>query len=130
MTLKFSKSNQLQKRQPSYKTLRKKAWDTFSLWVRKRDKGVCFTCGVRKHWKKMHAGHFIHRDCLDFNEKAINCQCVRCNMHLHGNLAIYAYNLAQKYGPAVIDELVLLSKKSRKFTRQELEDIIEKYKEV
>lgn len=77
-----------------------------SEFVRRRDKGVCFTCGVQKPWKEMEAGHFIHRDHLDFNFVNINCQCARCNKFLSGNLDVYAEKLITKYG---LDEFMKLS---------------------
>jgi len=107
--------------------LHKKAWKVFSLWVRKRDKGVCFTCRTKHPIGETNAGHFVHRDCLDFDERNINCQCVRCNMFLHGNGPKYAEHLIKKYGPEIIKELNRLGDKVRKFKQQELLDIIKKY---
>jgi hypothetical protein len=97
------------------------------LWVRKRDKGVCFTCGKRFDIKECNAGHFVHKDCLDFDERNINCQCVRCNFRLHGNTTKYAEHLIKKYGSGTIKELNRLGDKIRIFKKKELEDIIKKY---
>jgi hypothetical protein len=108
--------------------LHKKAWKVFSLWIRKRDKGVCYTCGRRFPIGELNAGHFIHKDCLDFDERNIHAQCVYCNFRLHGNLTKYAEHLIKQYGADIIGILNRLGDKVRKFKQQELLNIIEKYK--
>jgi len=115
-------------RHPSTKTLHKKAWKLFSEYVRRSERGFCFTCGLKRHWKEQHAGHYIHKDCLDFDPINIHCQCVRCNMYLSGNLGVYAERLISEYGEASVAELRVRSEQIKKFTIQELEDIINKYK--
>ena len=115
-------------RKRSYKGLRKLAWDTFSKWIRKRDNGICITCGKKDDIKEMQAGHFVHRDCLDFDERNVNCQCPQCNNYKSGRLEVYAMKLIQMYGAGIVEELNLLGHQVRKFSRNELEQIIEKYK--
>jgi hypothetical protein len=112
-----------------YKALRGQAWDVFSQFVRQRDQGVCFTCGVKKDWKEQQAGHFIHRNSLDFDERAINCQCVKCNNYLSGNLVAYSLKMFEKYGKGTVEELIMLSNQPRKYQRWELEEFIAVYKE-
>ena len=53
----------------------------------------------------MQAGHYIHKDCLDYDDVNIHCQCARCNKWLSGNLGVYAERLIAEYGEAVIAEL-------------------------
>ena len=106
------------------KALRNQAWILMSEFVRRRDRGQCFTCYDRRDWKQQNAGHFVHKDCLDFDRRNVNCQCVRCNKWLSGNLAIYADRLLKKYGPGIVDELVQLGNQVKRFTREELEDVI------
>ena len=103
-----------------YRKLRKQAWDVFSKWIRARD-GACVTCGSKEN---LQAGHFIHKDCLDFDPRAVHAQCVRCNHFLSGNLVEYTLFMQDTYGQAVVDELMQLAKKERKYSRQELEEII------
>ena len=100
------------KKKSQEEILHEKLWDIFSQYIRKRDKGTCFTCGVRK-WdeelgeftiKGFQAGHFRHA-VLDFDEMNINCQCVRCNHFLSGNGVVYARNLEAKYGHDAVEEL-------------------------
>lgn len=81
-----------------------KLWKVFSRYIRLRDNGTCFTCGVKKHYKEMQAGHFIH-NVLDFDEMNINCQCARCNKFLQGAGATYAMRLLDKYGAEEFNEL-------------------------
>lgn len=110
------------------KKLHKKAWKLFSEYVRRRDKGKCFTCGIVKDYKEMNAGHYIHKDCMDFDEINIRCQCVSCNLYKSGNLGVYAERLIKKYGLKKVEELRVKSNKVHKFTIEELEKIIETYK--
>lgn len=117
------------KRHPSLKSLHKKAWKLFSEYVRRAEKGICFTCGKRNHWRNSHAGHYIHKDCLDFDCINIHCQCPRCNCYLSGNLGLYAERLIAEYGEEAIAELRTRSQQVKKFTLTELEDFINTYKQ-
>ena len=113
----------------SRKSLRKKVWDLQSIYVRKKGKGKCVTCGTKKHWKEQQAGHFIHGDSLDFDLRNIHCQCVRCNHWLSGNLTEYTLFMLDKYGRKVIDELRVLKNQVKKFSRKELEELVAYYEE-
>lgn len=69
------------KKRSQKQILHDKLWNIFSIYIRRRDGGVCFTCNERKwdeelgEWtiKGMQAGHFYH-NVLDFDEMNINCQ--------------------------------------------------------
>jgi hypothetical protein len=95
----------LKRRKISRKGLHKKAWDLMSELVRRIEKGVCYTCGKKGHWKTMQAGHFVHGKRMDFYMKNIHCQCPRCNKFLSGNLGEYARHLIKDFGPDVIEEI-------------------------
>jgi hypothetical protein len=112
------------------KSLRKKAWDLQSKYIRQAEKGICYTCGVHHEWKEMQAGHYIHKDCLDFDNVNIHCQCVRCNKHLHGNSGVYAERLIAEYGEEAVAELRNRAEIIKKFSVIELEDLIYYYKQV
>ena len=48
----------------SISKLKKKLWTLFSKYIRLRDsdyRGICSccTCGIKKHYKEMQAGHFL-----------------------------------------------------------------------
>jgi len=109
------------------KALRKKAWSLQSEYIRRLAQGKCFTCGDTKDWKKQQAGHYIHKDCLDYDPININCQCVRCNKWLHGNSGAYAERLIAEYGEQAVAELRVRAEKIKKFTISELETLIDYY---
>ena len=106
-------------------TLKRKAWEKFSKWIRNRDK-KCVTCG---NFNQLQAGHFWH-GVLDFDEMNINAQCKRCNVWLSGNLAVYSNYLIDKYG---IKEFKLLetrhyqAMKGVKYNEEYYENIIKWY---
>lgn len=126
--------SRLKKTGPSKKTLLRTSWALFSQYIRKRDQGTCFTCGKR-NWNEelgeftiqgMNAGHFIHSK-LDYDEMNINCQCVRCNLRLHGNLRIYTLKLIDRYGREAVNELHIRSHQEKPYTEEYLKEIIELY---
>lgn len=118
------------KKHKSTKSLHKKAWKLQSEYIRKIERGICFTCGAKKHWREQNAGHYIHKDCLDFDPINIHCQCVRCNSYLSGNLGIYAERLIAEYGEDAVIALRQRSEVIKKFTIEELEDLIAHYKQL
>jgi len=105
--------------------LRDKAWQTFSRWIRARDK-KCVTCGSVADGQ---AGHFYH-GVLDFDEININRQCARCNKWLHGNLAVYSNYLLEKYGEQAFKDLTkrhYTAMKGELRSEQDYIKIVEKY---
>ena len=96
----------------SVKTLKRLLDDTFSYYIRLRDKGQCYTCRIKKDWKDMDAGHYIKRGHFGtrWNEKNVNCQCRSCNRFQGGKMAIYALKLEKDYGPGILQELEQLKK--------------------
>lgn len=120
MTTKVKKTVSLPK-------LLKKAQVVFNKFVRLRDEGKgCISCGATV----TEAGHYRsqgHYSSLRFNEMNTNGQCTRCNCFLHGNLIEYRKGLVKRYG----EERVLMLENAgsfKKWTRFELEAIIEMYK--
>lgn len=111
------------------------AWKYFSQYIRKKEGGICFTCHKISSWSSNHAGHFVHTGSarnweLDFNEKNVHCQCIRCNKFLSGNLAVYAENLETKYGFGIVQELNRLKHKPITPSREEAIELLSKYKEL
>lgn len=105
--------------------LKKRAWIVFSKWIRNRDKR-CVTC---IKGEAENAGHFWH-NILDFDEININGQCVQCNHHKSGNLAIYSTYLIKKYGIKEFKALDLRHTKAYgalKPTEEYYQAIIDKY---
>lgn len=118
-------------------TIKDKAWNTFSIWIRTRDK-KCYTC-PQSYWdeqlgewtiKGLEAGHFKH-NVLDFDEMNIHAQCKKCNKYYSGKLDIYAENLIRDYGLDKFNDLCNRSKLALKGeikSPEEYKAIIEKYK--
>lgn len=101
----------------------------FSRWIRNRDEGVCFTCGLKREPKAMQNGHYVSRqfNATRFDERNCNTQCYACNMFYGGRPATYTLKLQEKYGEGIIKELHDLGKTSKQFSHEELDSIIEKY---
>lgn len=109
--------------------MKDKAWKVFSAWIRNRDKH-CVTC---KHEGRQspaeNAGHFFHGT-LDFDEENVNGQCVRCNMWLSGNLAVYASYLLDKLGVEgfrALEERKKVARSGEIRTITDYQNIIDKY---
>ncbi len=107
-----------------------KAQTVFNKWIRNRDKDKgCISCGAQI----TEAGHYYsqgHHSALRFNETNVNGQCTRCNRFLHGNLINYRHGLVKRYNQRDIDLLDASGTRNpvKKWSRLELELIIEKYK--
>jgi len=108
----------------------KVAQQVFNKWIRKRDEGLnCISC--QKPCKKENAGHYFssggHAN-VRFDERNVNLQCEYCNTYLSGNLIEYQKHLKTRIGH---ENYVLLAQeayKERKYTIEELKEIIIKYK--
>lgn len=117
-------------KQKTYKQLLKELDKIFSLYIRTRDKGQCFTCPTKKPIKEMHAGHYISRRILStrFYDKNVFCQCPKCNIFQEGNKPQFAINLQKKFSNGILNELDQLSKIQVKFSRDRLSNMILHYK--
>ena len=102
-----------------------RVWKKCSEYVRRRDRGVCYTCGIIKPWKKQHAGHFRHGKTKPtyFDDRQIHCQCPRCNKWLSGNLGIYGVNMIRDYGAEVVGDIIQQSYKFKLWKTKELEEL-------
>jgi len=103
----------------------------FSRWVRLSNSVneicTCVTCGKELHWKDIQAGHFISRKHYStrWDERNVKPQCVGCNVFKYGEQYKFSLFLGLKLSKA----LSLQSNEIRKFSSNELEDMIEKYTE-
>jgi hypothetical protein len=130
-------SNKIKKqgrRAKSITSLKKKLWGIFSKFVRLRDSDdygfcICITSGQVLFWKKAQAGHFISRryNSTFVHEKNVHAQSPYDNCYLSGNQYIYGKRLDEIYGEGTADYLVALSKEDKKFTVEELEELIVYY---
>jgi hypothetical protein len=102
----------------------------FNKFIRLRDKGqVCISC--QKKPLKENAGHYFNANNhwnVRFSELNCHLQCEHCNTYLSGNLIEYQRNLIHKIGIESYHELEAEARKTRKFTKDELKEIINIYK--
>jgi len=119
----------LLKKDKPIKKLINEARDVFNRWIRNRDaeKG-CISCTTGK---VQNAGHFYHAhiySALRFNEINVAGQCVYCNLGKAGNAEGFRQGLLRRYPQSKIDLLDSAARnKVKKWSRMELEIIIEKY---
>ena len=80
----------------------------------------------------MHGGHYISRryNSRYFNVINVHAQCAGCNMFRGGELHLYTEKLIEKYGYDEFTNLLQISKQSKKFTKEELIEIYNKYKKL
>ncbi len=108
----------------------KLAQQVFNKYIRLRDAGnVCISC--QKKPLKENAGHFYNANNhwnVRFDERNVHLQCEHCNTYLSGNLIEYRSRLINKIGIEQLTLLELEANKTRKFTIDELKQIINKYK--
>jgi hypothetical protein len=117
------------KRKKTISQLKKILWKEFSIFIRNRDKYLCFTCRRKGEGSGMHAGHFISKSvgglALYFNEKNVNAQCYNCNINLSGNIWEYG----QRLGEETVQELYKLKNETWKWSTEDYEVKIDFYKE-
>jgi hypothetical protein len=94
--------------------------------------GECFTCGKRKHWKEVDAGHFQSRGkySVRWDEDNVQFQCKGCNMKNGGQQYVFGKNLDARFGEGTADRLVSAGHKTQKFATFELEEMVEKYNKL
>ena len=106
------------------------AQQVFNKYIRQRDKGnKCISCNKKP--LKENAGHFFNANNhwnVRFDEYNVHLQCEHCNTFLSGNLINYRDNLIKKIGIEEYNKLVDRAKVTRKFTVEELKEIINIYK--
>jgi len=108
----------------------KLAQQVFNKYIRLRDAGNnCISCNKKP--LKENAGHFYNANnhwSVRFNEANVHLQCEHCNTYLSGNLIAYRENLLKKIGISEFELLSVEATKTRKFTIDELKEIIATYK--
>jgi hypothetical protein len=92
--------------------LKAKADRIFSKFVRlshsdSEGRVKCYTCGIAKHWKSLHAGHYINRRVLATRYDLVNVkpQCTSCNTFNEGDKPRFAIRLEEEYGNGILQEL-------------------------
>ncbi len=128
------------KKKPTISSVKKKAWDLFSKYIRVRDClkttgcasfGLCVTCGKRYHFKLLQAGHFIpgrHNANL-FSERGTHAQCYNCNINLRGNTLEYRRKIIQMYGEGADLQLEEEDRQIKQYSVLDLEELMVNLKE-
>jgi len=91
----------------------------------------CITCGSVKHWKNIHNGHFISRskEVIRFSEINCNPQCCGCNTYGQGKWLEYENYLISIHGEEKIENLKKLARIGGGYSREQLKEMIEVYRE-
>jgi hypothetical protein len=121
---------------PKLQRLKSNLWIVFSKYIRQRDADdngmvACISCGKMDFIYTMDSGHYIPKTyglSIYFEEKNVHPQCTGCNRFRRGNLTAYAIALRKRYGENILEELDALKHQTRKFSRSDYEELIEKYK--
>jgi adenine-specific DNA methylase len=88
---------------------------------------TCVSCGVKKHWKELDAGHYFSRGdkSVKLMEENIHPQCKGCNIKMsHGDTKVvtaYRRHMVDMYGEDFLDHLEALAWTPTKFNRAEIE---------
>lgn len=124
------------KKKQSLRSLKNKCWRIFSEWVRRRDADEggtvhCVTCRKPIYWKEAHAGHFVpgRTNAVLFHPDIVNPQCPICNIWKGGAYHDYTLYMLDKYGREKVEEFLSLRRQVKKYTRSDLEELIESYKQ-
>lgn len=115
------------------------AWKWFSKYIRlrdclsttkSRDFGKCCSCGIRKPFGELQAGHYIpgRHNAVLFDETGVHAQCVRCNHYLSGNVKNYYHFMIMTYGDETTAQKEIEAKQIVKYTESDLRDIAKKYR--
>lgn len=113
----------------------KRTEKVFNAWIRKRDTLSdltfrCISCDLYKRKSEMDAGHFypVRYSALRFHEDNVHGECIQCNRNDPNHLKGYRIHLEEKIGSERLKTLKDLRNQTVKWDRQDLLDIIEKYK--
>jgi hypothetical protein len=125
----------VKKKKKSLRLLKAKCWKLFSEYIRRKDADeggtvYCYTCRKPIFWKEAHAGHFVpgRTNAVLFNEAVVKPQCVGCNIFRGGAYHDFTLRMVDEVGREKVDELLALRHKVVKFTRSDIEEMIETYK--
>jgi hypothetical protein len=109
----------------------KLAQQVFNKYINLRDNGLpCISCDKPINGR-INASHYFNANNhwnVRFNEFNVHSSCITCNQYLSGNLIEYRSRLINKIGIEQLTLLELEANKTRKFTIEELKQIINTYK--
>jgi hypothetical protein len=118
------------------KTLEAKLDKIFSEYVRLEqadDKGmcICVSCGIMKYWQDIDAGHFYSRQhrSVRWDEMNVHPECRYCNrFNIDHHIGYFKFML-DRYGVYKMQELTDRKNTAKKWTREELQELIDIYTE-
>lgn len=112
-----------------------KAQKVFNKYVRERDSEngyfTCISCGKTLPIEQMNAGHYIpqkNSSLLRFNEYNVHGECISDNGFNEFHLINYRKNLINKIGQEMVDWLEENQRTIKKWQRNELNELIDRYK--
>lgn len=118
----------------SRKNIVKRLDTVFSLYIRLREAEneivECFTCSKKSHFKKgMQCGHFQSRKNYSTRWDPDNCrvQCYVCNVMKYGEQYKFGLKLDKLFGKGTAESLLIKSKKTVKYSDDDLETLITYY---
>jgi hypothetical protein len=110
----------------------KEAQKIFNQYIRLRDKHKpCVSC-ESKLGSKYDAGHYFSsggHKAVTFDEDNVHGQCVACNQYKHGNLLNYQIGIEKRIGAERLLQLHEKAHQTRKYSADELQEIIKTYKQ-
>ena len=112
-----------------------KAQKVFNKAIRERDSQdgyfTCISCGRTLTTDLMDCGHFVpvkNSSFLRFNEYNCSGECKRCNGFDEFHLIGYRRGIIEKYGEGVLLHLEQNARLIKKWSRTELNELIDRYK--
>ena len=125
------RKKELKEELETVQSLMKKAQKQVNTFIRERDKNKpCVSCG-KPLKEKFDCGHYIASTFKihTFRESNLHGQCVYCNQYLSANLIEYRKELIKRVGVEEVEYLEASKHLEANFTRQELKQLIEEYKQ-
>jgi hypothetical protein len=109
----------------------KEAQKVFNTYIRHRDKGLnCISCN--KPPLKKNCGHYYSQgghSNVRYDEDNCHLQCEHCNTYLSGNLLNYQIGIEKRIGAEKLIELQGRAHLEKKWSVDELKEIIKTYKQ-
>ena len=103
----------------------------FNKFIRLRDKDeLCISCQKKINGVE-HASHYLSaggHSIVRFNEDNVWVSCYKCNVMLSGNQVEYRKALIKKIGIERVEWLEKHGSETKKWTKEELREIMQKYK--
>lgn len=129
------KSKKLKKKPKGLSGYKKDLDDIYSLYIRQKYADwagyvSCVTCGKTAHYKDgMQNGHYEKRSHNNtrFDDQNCHVQCKKCNMFMGGNYTSYALFMHKTYGQKAVEELHKRAQVSKRFTINEIKELISYY---